>query len=149
MEIREGIKYTYKTEGKIAEVFKSLSQPNHFYAKFNNNDKSSDIHINSWIHDFKSGKIKLIEYPYKVGDWVYDINDNYTAPEYGTPKICQITKINDLALTKYYVNKEKHGLDHIDFNIYYRPCFKEELSPKKVKQDYKYLIKFLKDLGLT
>jgi hypothetical protein len=150
MEIREGIRYEYQS-GKFATVKQSLSNPKQFYGVFND-DKSNSCDYNSasWVKDFKSGSLKLIEYPYKVGDWVYDKEDIYVK-SHNTPKIVQIT---DIKLDKIYVNNEKQSVSLDSFNYHYRPCFKNEIpgyskSKKKIiKEDLTQLRDLLLKIGV-
>jgi hypothetical protein len=145
MEIREGIKYTYGDKGKIAEVFKSTrNRRKSFYSKFESGGLSGDFTQSEWVADFKSGKLKLIEYPYKVGDWVFDINNTYSSLR---NRVVQILKIDDSGI---WCN-DKINTTYLpvkDFNIYYRPCFKEEIEVKEVKPDYSYLKEILNKLNL-
>jgi hypothetical protein len=123
MEIREGIRYEYQS-GKFATVKQALSNPKYFYGVFDDDKSSSSNYASvSWVKDFKSGSIKLIEYPYKVDDWVYDKEDIYVK-SHNTPKIVQIT---DIKLDKIYVNNEKQSVSLDSFNYHYRPCFKDEI----------------------
>ena len=150
MEIREGIRYEYQS-GKFATVKQSLSNPKQFYGVFEcDNTTSTEYNPASWVKDFKSGSLKLIEYPYKVGDWVYDKEDIYVK-SHNTPKIVQIT---DIKLDKIYVNNEKQSVSLDSFNYHYRPCFKNEIpgyskSKKKIiKEDLTQLRDLLLKIGV-
>jgi hypothetical protein len=150
MEIREGIRYEYQI-GKLATVKECLAEKNKFFAEFDDGGTCASYTKASWVKDFKSGSIKLVEYPYKVGDWVYDINKHYT--EQGTPQICQITDIQE---KRIYVNGELSKWVYLDsFNEKYRPCFKDEIpgkvvKPKKEKkEDYSYLVDLFRERGIT
>ncbi len=145
MEIREGIIYQVldedlKTVLVTATISKSATNPKKFYANFHDGGTSTDYTAKQFIRDFKKDKtFKIINYPYKVGDWVYDKEDLYIQQ---TPKICQITKID---LEIIYVNNESFGLTFEDFNREYRPCFEDEIPTKVViKED----LTQLKDLLL-
>lgn len=153
MEIREGIKYEYDP-GKIATVIKDSNSKTKFHGLFEDGTTSTNYLPSSWRKDFKSGQIKIIEYPYEVGDWVYDIKERYTISPWNSPRIAQITQIIDNESDhRIYINNEISGLSFKDFNLKYRPCFKDEIPKKKsekiVKEDLTYLGKFLKDLNIN
>lgn len=148
MEIREGIKYEYQP-GKIATVFKNTDKKDAYYAKFDNGGISVEENSKSWITFLKRKDIKLIEYPYKVGDWVYCIDDKYSL---NSPQITQITNISQGTQLLIYVNNETVYQKFRDFNENYRPCFKEEIpnyKQKVVKENYNYLIPLLTELNTT
>lgn len=145
MEIREGIKYEYDP-GKFATVKQSLSNPKQFYAVFED-DKThcGDYSISAWIKDFKSGAIKLVEYPYKVGDWVV-----LTKDEHGDPvdTVVQIIEFNTEKQI-IYNGVVKNGTTWVATIHYIRPAFKEEIPNYKqeiVKENYNYLIPILTKL---
>lgn len=150
MEIREGIRYEYYTS-KYATCVESISEKGKFYANFDDGGTSGSYTKASWVKDFKSGSIKLVSYPYKVGDWVFDINATYL--KQGTPQICQITKIQE---ERIYVNNESNEwIATRSFNETYRPCFKDEIPgkivkpKKKKKEDYSYLVDLFRERGIT
>lgn len=147
MEIREGIIYQsgLGKKGCISKIDK-----NNIEVYFDD-DKSKIVlgNINSLLKNFKDELFKLIHYPYKVGDWVYDINDEYTK-SHKTPKITQITRIvQERNYLRYYVNDENSGVDEQYFQVEYRPCFDHEIPKEKIKKEsMTYLIKFLKKRGI-
>jgi len=147
MEIREGIIYKSKSgkKGCISKIDK-----NNIEVYFDD-DKSKIVlgNINSLLKNFKDELFKLIHYPYKLGDWVYDINDKYTQ-SHKTPRITQITNIKkDNPYVRYYVNDEDSGVNEEYFQVEYRPCFDHEIPKEKIKKEsMTYLIKFLKKRGI-
>lgn len=145
MEIREGIKYK-TSHGEPAEIF-AHSKVHNFYAKFYGGGISTNYTSKEWIKDFQTGKLQLLEYPYKVGDWVYCIDDKYFLD---SPQITQITNISQGTSLLIYVNNETYYQKIEDFNENYRPCFKEEIpnykQEKVVKENYDYLIPILIEL---
>jgi len=145
MEIREGIRYQYN-HNKFARIHQSKENLNHFYAIFeDDHSRCCDYDSESWVKDFKSSDLKLVEYPYQLGDWIYCINDKFSC---GSPKITQITRITHHGNTQIYINNESTYLNIIDFNACYRPCFKEEIPYEQViKEDLKYLIPFINKLN--
>ena len=150
MEIREGIRYEYYTS-KYATCIESISEKGKFYANFDDGGTSGSYTKDSWVKDFKSGSIKLVEYPYKVGDWVFDINEKFVK-SYKTPRIVQIT---DIQKDRVYVNNEEQCVHMNVFNNDYRPCFKDEIPgkivkpKKKKKEDYSYLVDLFRERGIT
>lgn len=144
MEIREGIKYKYSND-QIATVIKDPNSKTKFHALFGDGTKSCSDSSSHWINDFKSGKLKLAEYPYEVGDWVYCTNSRYS--DNITPKITRITAIGHGTTLLIHVNDESSYLRIHDFNEDWRPCFKEEI-PKVVKEDMSYLIPILEQLNI-
>lgn len=149
MEIREGIKYL---SGSGKKVCISKIDKNNVEVYFDDN-KSKIVggNINSLLKNFKDKLFKLIHYPYKVGDWVYDINDEYTK-SHNTPKITQITNIKgEDSYARYFVNNEESGVTEQYFQLEYRPCFDHEIpgnNIKERKESMSYLIKFLKKRGI-
>lgn len=146
MEIREGIKYEYKP-GKIATVIKNPDKKDTYYAKFDNGGLSVEENTAKWITFFKRKDIKLIEYPYKVGDWVYFLGTNkqYRSSFWTIGKIQQITRVDDDNL--YFDNTSSSN--QID---QFRPAFKEEIPKSKqkvIKENYDYLIPILTKLNTT
>jgi hypothetical protein len=145
MEIREGIKFQHGNETHILS----------FDVKFNI-WKSNPKLVHQWSTDyllsnFKSNHFKLLEYPYKVGDWVYDIKELYVK-SHNTPQICQITEIEEdldnSEYTKIFVNNETCGLTLEFFSKEYRPCFQDEIPTNQVvKEDMEYLIPFINQLN--
>lgn len=149
MEIREGIIYQSKSgkKGCISKIDKNDVEV------YFNNDKS-DVGIDTIdvvLEYFKKETFKLIHYPYKLGDWVYDINDEYTK-SHNTPKITQITRIKGVDnYLRYYVNNEDSGVTDQYFQLEYRPCFDHEIPGNNIKERKEsmiYLIKFLKKRGI-
>ena len=146
MEIREGIKYEYKP-GKFATVKQSLSNPKQFYAIFEDaRSASGDYSVSAWVKDFKSGSLKLIEYPYKVGDWVV-----ITKYEYGDPEgtIVQVESIRNNEAVNYTPVIKIGRFYGASFEAI-RPAFKEEIpnyKQKVVKENYDYLIPILTELN--
>ena len=143
MEIREGIIYK---SGLGKKVCISKIDKNNVEVYFD--DDKSDIGfdtIDVVLKHFKDEHFKLIHYPYKLGDWVYDINDEYTK-SHKTPKITQITRIsNEEIRPRYFVNDEDSGVNEEYFQLEYRPCFNHEIPKEKIKKEsMTYLIKFLK-----
>jgi hypothetical protein len=147
MEIRVGIEYLSKS-GKSGCVFEVEERNIKVYFNDNKSDVVSDT-IQTFTKYFEKGSFKLLHYPYKIGDWVYDINDEYTK-SHNTPKITQITKINKEAnYSRYYVNNENSGVSDEYFQKEYRPCFDYEIPGQKIKKEsMTYLIKFLKKRGI-
>lgn len=149
MEIREGIKYEYDP-GKFATVKQSLSNPKQFYAIFEDGrSMSGDYSVSAWVKDFKSGSLKLIEYPYQIGDWVVLDKD-----ESGDPKgtVVQIIKFNNIEQIITYNGVIKHSTTWVATIDYIRPAFKEEIpnyKQKVVKENYNYLIPLLTELNTT
>ncbi len=148
MEIREGIKYEYEL-GKFATVKQSLSNPKQFYAIFEDDGSMcGDYSVSAWVKDFKSGSLKLIEYPYKVGDWVVDINNRYTTIREPILQIMEISNGEIWCNDDRSFGKSKQSIK--DFNEVYRPAFKEEIpnyKQKVVKENYDYLIPILTKLN--
>ena len=149
MEIREGIIYQSKSgkKGCISKIDKDDVEV------YFNNDKS-DVGIDTIdvvLEYFKKGTFKLIYYPYKLDDWVYDIDEQYTK-SHNTPRITQITKINKGEIRpRYFVNNEDSGVNEEYFQLEYRPCFDHEIpgnNIKERKESMTYLIKFLKKRGI-
>jgi hypothetical protein len=147
MEIREGIIYKSKSgkKGYISKIDK-----NDVEVYFD--DDKSDIGFDTMdvvLEYFKNEIFKLIYYPYKLGDWVYDINDEYTK-SHNTPKITQITNIKgEDSYARYFVNNEESGVTEQYFQLEYRPCFDYEIPKEKIKKEsMTYLIKFLKKRGI-
>ena len=147
MEIRVGMKYA-SPSGKNGCVFEVEEGNIKVYFNNNKSDVGSDT-IKIFTKYFEKGSFKLLHYPYKVGDWVYDINDEYTK-SHNTPKITQITKINDQSnYSRYFVNNETSGVNTEYFQKEYRPCFDYEIPGQKIKKESMiYLIKFLKKRGI-
>jgi hypothetical protein len=147
MEIRVGMKYA-SPSGKNGCVFEVEEGNIKVYFNNNKSDVGSDT-IKIFTKYFEKGSFKLLHYPYKVGDWVYDINDEYTK-SHNTPKITQITKINDQSnYSRYFVNNETSGVNTEYFQKEYRPCFDYEIPGQKIKKEsMTYLIKFLKKRGI-
>lgn len=149
MEIREGIRYEYAL-GKFAKVVQSLSNPKKFQGLFEeDNTMSSEYSPGEWRKDFKSGSLKLIEYPYKVGDWVYGIDNPY--PKYRA-QITKITKIDNAGIWCLDLNESETYLSIQKFNKLYRPAFTKEIpnyEQKVVKENYDYLIPILTELNTT
>lgn len=145
MEIREGIKYEYDP-GKFATVKQSLSNPKQFYAIFKDDEgRCGDYSVSEWVKDFKSGSLKLIEYPYKVGDWVV-----ITKYEHGDPKgtIVRVESIRSNEVVNY-TPVIKIGMFYGASFEAIRPAFKEEIpnyKQKVVKENYDYLIPILTKL---
>lgn len=149
MEIREGI--IYKSDsGKKGCIFKIDKNNVEVYFNDNKSDKGFDT-IDVVLKYFKKETFKLIHYPYKIGDWVYDINDEYTK-SHNTPKITQITNIKgEDSYARYYVNNEDSGVTEQYFQLEYRPCFDHEIPGNNIKERKEsmiYLIKFLKKRGI-
>lgn len=147
MEIREGIIYK---SGSGKKAYISKIDKNNIEVYFD--DDKSDIGfdtIDVVLKHFKDEHFKLIHYPYKLGDWVYDINDEYTK-SHKTPKITQITRIsNEEIRPRYFVNDEDSGVNEEYFQLEYRPCFNHEIPKEKIKKEsMTYLIKFLKKRGI-
>lgn len=136
MEIREGIKYEYDP-GKFATVKQSLSNPKQFYAIFEDGGSCGDYSVSAWVKDFKSGSLKLIEYPYKVGDWVVIIKYEHGDPE-GT--IVQVKSIRNNEAVNYTA-VIKIGMFYGASFEAIRPAFKEEIP--KLTEDLSYLTEFL------
>jgi hypothetical protein len=147
MEIRVGMKYA-SLSGKNGCVFEVEEGNIKVYFNNNESDVGSDT-IEVFTKYFEKAHFTLLHYPYKVGDWVYDINDEYTK-SYNTPKITQITKINEERnYSRYYVNNEDSGVSDEYFQKEYRPCFDYEIPGQKIKKEsMTYLIKFLKKRGI-
>jgi hypothetical protein len=147
MEIRVGIEYLSKS-GKSGCVFEVEKGNIKVYFNDNKSDVGSDT-IKIFTKYFEKGSFKLLHYPYKVGDWVYDINDEYTK-SHNTPKITQITQIRgEDNYSRYYVNNEDSGVTEQYFQLEYRPCFDYEIPGQKIKKEsMTYLIKFLKKRGI-
>jgi hypothetical protein len=149
MEIREWIIYQ---SGSGKKVCISKIDKNNVEVYFDD-DKSKIVlgNINSILKNFKDELFKLIHYPYKLGDWVYDINDEYTK-SHNTPKITQITRISKEEIRpRYFVNNEDSGVNEEYFQLEYRPCFDHEIpgnNIKERKESMTYLIKFLKKRGI-
>lgn len=149
MEIREGIIYKSKSGKKVC-ISKIDKNDVEVYFDDNKSDIGFDT-MNVVLEYFKKGTFKLIHYPYKLGDWVFDINDEYTQ-SHKTPKITQITRIvQEHNYSRYYVNNEESGVSGEYFQLEYRPCFDHEIpgnNIKKRKESMIYLIKFLKKRGI-
>lgn len=147
MEIREGIIYKSKSgkKGCISKIDKDNVE---VYFDDNKSDVGFDT-MDVVLEYFKNEHFKLIHYPYKLGDWVYDINDEYTK-SHNTPKITQITNIKGKdSYTRYCVNNENSGVGEEYFQVEYRPCFDHEIPKEKIKKEsMTYLIKFLKKRGI-
>lgn len=149
MEIREGIIYKSDSgkKGCISKIDKNNVE---VYFNDNKSDKGFDT-IDVVLEYFKKGTFKLIYYPYKLDDWVYDINDEYTK-SHNTPKITQITNIKgEDSYARYYVNNEDSGVTEQYFQLEYRPCFDHEIPGNNIKERKEsmiYLIKFLKKRGI-
>lgn len=144
MEIREGIKYEYKP-GKIATVIKNPDKKDTYYAKFDNGGLSVEENTAKWITFFKRKDIKLIEYPYKVGDLVV-----ITKYEYGDPEgtIVQVESIRNNEAVNYTPVIKIGRFYGASFEAI-RPAFKEEIpnyKQKVVKENYDYLIPILTKL---
>lgn len=144
MEIREGIKYEYKP-GKIATVIKNQDKKDAYYAKFDNGGLSVEENTAKWITFFKRKDIKLIEYPYKVGDLVV-----ITKYEHGDPKgtIVRVESIRSNEVVNY-TPVIKIGMFYGASFEAIRPAFKEEIpnyKQKVVKENYDYLIPILTKL---
>jgi hypothetical protein len=148
MEIREGMKYLSGSgkKGYVSDIYNNNVE---VYFNDNKSDVGHDP-VDVVIKHFEKGHFQLLHYPYKVGDWVYDINDEYTKAPHNTPKITQITKINELhSAPRYYVNNEDSGVTDEYFQKEYRPCFDYEIPKQKIKKEsMTYLIKFLKKRGI-
>lgn len=149
MEIREGIIYK-SGSGKKACISKIDKNDVEVYFDDDKSDIGFDP-IDVVLKHFKNEYFKLIYYPYKLGDWVYDINDEYTK-SHKTPKITQITKIKKEGnYLRYYVNNEDSGVSEEYFQLEYRPCFDHEIPGNNIKERKEsmiYLIKFLKKRGI-
>jgi len=147
MEIREGIIYKSKS-GKKACISKIDKNNIEVYFDDNKSDIGFDP-VDVVLKHFKDEHFKLIHYPYKLGDWVYDIDEQYTK-SHKTPRITQITKIKkDNSYVRYYVNDEDSGVNEEYFQVEYRPCFDHEIPKEKIKKEsMTYLIKFLKKRGI-
>ena len=149
MEIREGIIYKSKSgkNGCVSKIDKDLIE---VYFDDNKSDIGFDS-VDVVIKHFKDEHFKLIHYPYKLGDWVYDIEEHYTK-SHQTPRITQITNIKkDNPYVRYYVNDEDSGVNEEYFQVEYRPCFDHEIpnnNIKERKESMTYLIKFLKKRGI-
>lgn len=147
MEIREGIIYKSKSgkKGCISKIDKNNVE---VYFNDDKSDTGFDT-IDVVLKHFKDEHFKLIHYPYKLGDWVYDINDEYTK-SHKTPKITQITRIvQEHNCSRCYVNDETSGVSEEYFQLEYRPCFDHEIPKEKIKKEsMTYLIKFLKKRGI-
>ena len=146
MEIREGIKYKYQP-GKTATVVKNPDKKDAYYAKFYNGGISVDNTSKQWITFFKRKDIKLIEYPYKIGDWVYFLGTNkiFCSSFWEIGKIQQVTRIDHDTL--WFDNTSSSNRTD-----QFRPCFKEEMPKTKkkvVKENYDYLIPILTKLNTT
>jgi len=149
MEIRVGMKYA-SPSGKNGCVFEVEEGNIKVYFNNNKSDVGSDT-IKIFTKYFEKGTFKLLHYPYKLGDWVYDINDEYTK-SHNTPKITQITRITGADnYLRYYVNNEDSGVTEQYFQLEYRPCFNHEIPGNNIKERKEsmiYLIKFLKKRGI-
>ena len=149
MEIREGIIYQSKS-GKKGYISKIDKNDVEVYFNDNKSDKGFDP-VDVVLKYFKDEHFKLIYYPYKLDDWVYDINDEYTK-SHNTPKITQITRISKEEIRpRYFVNNEDSGVNEEYFQLEYRPCFDHEIpgnNIKERKESMTYLIKFLKKRGI-
>lgn len=147
MEIREGIIYKSKS-GKKGCISKINKDNVEVYFDDDKSDTGFDT-MDVVLEYFKNEIFKLIHYPYKLGDWVYDINDEYTK-SHKTPKITQITRIvQEHNCLRYYVNNEDSGVTEQYFQLEYRPCFNHEIPKEKIKKEsMTYLIKFLKKKGI-
>lgn len=153
MEIREGMKYQILDKDlitvlKTATLHVDLFKSDMFYAYLGPKNQYISFTSELWINSFKTDKeFKIIEYPYKVGDWVYCTNSKYS--NNSTPKITQITYIIQSTTLLIYVNNETNYLKIHDFNENWRPCFKDEIpvneAKLEVKEDMSYLIPFLKN----
>lgn len=147
MEIREGIIYQSKS-GKKGYISKIDKNDVEVYFDDDKSDRGSDT-MDVVLEYFKNEIFKLIHYPYKLGDWVYDIDEQYTK-SHKTPRITQITNIKkDNPYVRYYVNDEDSGVNEEYFQVEYRPCFDYEIPKEKIKKEsMTYLIKFLKKRGI-
>lgn len=147
MEIREGIIYKSGLSKKVC-ISKIDKNNVEVYFDDDKSDTGFDT-IDVVLEYFKKETFKLIYYPYKLGDWVYDINDEYTK-SHKTPKITQITNIKgENIYSRYYVNNEDSGVTEQYFQLEYRPCFDHEIPKEKIKKEsMTYLIKFLKKRGI-
>lgn len=147
MEIREGIKYGYgRNHNNFAIIKQSLDNKNNFYAEFNSGGKCAEFSKKEWINDFQTGKLKLIEYPYKVGDWVIIIKDENGDYENTT---VQITSFNSDNTAINYNSICKPEMYYGASFEAIRPAFKEEIpnyKQKVVKENYDYLIPILTKL---
>ena len=147
MEIRKGIIYKSGLGKKVC-ISKIDKNNVEVYFDDDKSDTGFDT-IDVVLEYFKKETFKLIHYPYKLGDWVYDINDEYTK-SHKTPKITQITNIKGANIySRYYVNNEDSGVTEQYFQLEYRPCFNHEIPKEKIKKEsMTYLIKFLKKRGI-
>jgi hypothetical protein len=138
MEIREGMIFN------CGEETHTVSWDNKIKIWFSNPSIRNQWTVPYLLDQFQSNRFKLIHYPYQVGDWVYDIAELYIK-SHNTPKICQITEIED---DKIFVNNERQGLTLSDFNKEYRPCFQDEIPINQIiKEDMEYLIPLINKLN--
>lgn len=147
MEIREGIKYQPKGSTEIFKVVKDPNSNHRFCGEFTNGSLSCSYNPGDWRKDFKSGSLKLIEYPYKVGDWVYCIDDTWSL---NSPQITQVTDIRQGTEALIYVNNENTYQKFYTFNDCYRPCFKHEIptnTNQVIVENMDYLIPFIDKLN--
>ena len=148
MEIREGIKYEYEL-GKFATVKQSLSNPKQFYAIFEDaRSASGDYSVSAWVKDFESGSLKLIEYPYKVGDWVFDINSRYISIREPVLQILEISNNQIWCNDDRFFGKSRQSVE--EFNTCYRPAFKHEIptnTNQVIVENMDYLIPFIDKLN--
>lgn len=126
MEIREGIKFNMATSSYIIKTNKSV-----WGYSNDTNDYTINCNIKYDELTFKSTDVKLTYYPYKVGDWVYDINDCYISIR---NKIIQINKIDELGIwCKDNKSNNSSYLSIDNFNKVYRPAFEDEIPKEECK----------------
>ena len=133
MEIREGIKYV-TSKGNSGEVSKVYDD--HIEVFFSNNRTVVGSYSASRFVEMIKAGMKITYYPYKVGDWVYDIDDELISIR---DKIIKISKITNVDIYCIDHDGQESSLPITEFNEYYRPCFEDEIPYLKLPEKW-YLV---------
>lgn len=153
MEIREGIKFKdeYNRFCTITSV-KFDNNVGHWIVDWEINNKSGFVrsYLENVLGNFEMNRYKIIEYPYKIGDWVVDINNQYITIREPILQIIEISNGQIWCNDDRSVGKSRQSIK--EFNECYRPAFKEEIpnyKQKIVKENYNYLIPMLTELNTS
>lgn len=146
MEIREGIRFKDDKE-HLCDITEVKNVNGQIMVYWKSASSYTTSHVDYIEGCFKREQYKLISYPYKVGDWVYCIDDTWSL---NSPQITQVTDIRQGTEALIYVNNENTYLKFYIFNDCYRPCFKHEIptnTNQVIVENMDYLIPFIDKLN--